>query len=214
MGFRIVQWLPELFDALKVTLVASLISIITSIIWGCLISCLEALNIKITNILIKVYVSIFRNTPLLVVLFFLFFGLPYAGIVLPGMICAVISITLNEGAFVAEILRGAIYNVPKGEIEAAKSLGLSDFEVVMKIIFPLAFRASIPALAGQSSIVIKDTSLLSMIMIVEITRCGNLFYSKYFDSVSIWIVGALYIGLFLLVSFAGKQLEKKIAVRR
>ena len=214
MTLRLIQWMPELLAALKVTLIASIIAIFTSLAWGSIVACLVAFDNKVINAVAKAYVSIFRNTPLLVVIFFFFFGLPYIGIVFPGMVCAIIAITLNEGAFVAEILRGAINSVPQGEVEAAKSLGLSKTNIVFRIIFPLAFRQSIPMLVGQSSIVIKDTSLLSMIMIVEITRSGNLFYSKYFSSISIWIVGALYVGLFLLFSFIGKQVEKRALVRR
>jgi len=147
-------------------------------------------------------------------MFFFFYGLPYIGIVMPGMVCGILAITLNEGAFVAEIMRGSIKSIPTGEIEAAKSLGLSKGRIIAKIIFPLAFRTSIPMLTGQSSIVIKDTSLLSMIMIVEIMRCGNLFYSKYFDSISYWIIGGIYILLFLAFNYGGKMLEKKTLVRR
>lgn len=214
MSYRLLQWLPDLLSAFKVAMFASVISIFAALAWGCVLSCIVAFENKVVNAIVSVYVSIFRNTPLLVVIFFFFFGLPYVDIVLPGMVCAVVSIALNEGAFVTEIIRGAMANIPPGEIEAAKSLGLSRFQIATRVIFPLAFRTSIPALAGQASIVIKDTSLLSMIMIVEITRCGNLFYSKYFDSISIWIVGALYVLLFLLFSSAGKILEKRIQVRR
>ena len=214
MSYRLLQWLPELAAAFKVTMIASVISIFAAVAWGCVLSCLVAFENKVVNAVISVYVSIFRNTPLLVVIFFFFFGLPYIDIVLPGMVCAVVSIALNEGAFVTEIIRGAMSNIPPGEVEAAKSLGLSRFQIATKVIFPLAFRTSIPALAGQASIVIKDTSLLSMIMIVEITRCGNLFYSKYFDSISIWIVGALYVFLFIIFSAFGKYVEKRVQVRR
>ena len=214
MSVRIVEWLPELIIAFKVTLTASIIGIFTSLCWGCVVSCVTAFEIKAVNIFSRIYISVFRNTPLLVIIFFCFYGLPYVGVYMPAMVCAIVSITLNEGAFVAEIIRGSIENVPKGEVEAAHSLGLSKFDIVTKVVFPLAFRTSIPMLTGQASIVIKDTSLLSMIMVVEITRCGNLFYSRYFDSVSFWIVGALYIICFLVFSYAGKILENRVMDRR
>lgn len=208
------QWLPSLLEGLKITLLASAISIFTSIVWGSIVSILSSLGSKILSGVMRVYTSIFRNTPLLVIMFFCFYGLPLMGISMPALVCGILAITLNEGAFVAEILRGAVKNLPAGEIEAAYSLGLSRFSVVTRIVFPLAIRNSVPMLTGQASIMVKDTSLFSLIMIVDITRAGSMFYDKYLSSVSIWIVAAIYVAIFLLITQLGKFVEKKSLVAR
>lgn len=208
------QWLPSLLEGLKITLLASAISIFTSIVWGSIVSILSSLGSKILSGVMRVYTSIFRNTPLLVIMFFCFYGLPLMGVSMPALVCGILAITLNEGAFVAEILRGAVKNLPAGEIEAAYSLGLSRFSVVTRIVFPLAIRNSVPMLTGQASIMVKDTSLFSLIMIVDITRAGSMFYDKYLSSVSIWIVAAIYVAIFLLITQLGKFVEKKSLVAR
>lgn len=208
------SWLPILLHGLRVTVLASLAGIVTSIIWGCILASLRALEIKPLSMIIRAYTSIFRNTPLLVVMFFLFYGLPMINLDLSAIACGIIAITLNEGAFVAEIIRGAIQNVKKGEIEAARSMGLSRAQVVRHIIFPLAIRDSVPMILGQSSIIIKDTSLFSMIMIIDLTAAGRQFYAKYFNPTSIWIVGLVYIALFLIFSLIGRLIERKVRVNR
>lgn len=213
-AIQFANWLPDLLTGLRVTILSSIAGILTSIIWGCILASLRCLNFQILSAAIRIYIIIFRNVPLLVVMFFLFYGTPLVGINIPSILCGIIAITLNEGAFVAEIIRGSIKNMPKGEIEAAKSLGLGNLTIIRKITFPLAFRASIPMLLGQASIIIKDTSLFSMIMIMDLTRAGNQFYATYFSPTAIWIVGVIYVAIFLIYTVIGKVIEQKVVVRR
>ena len=207
-------WLPSLLEGLRVTLGASVIAIITSLIWGAVIAMLVAYDNKVITAIMRVYISIFRNTPLLVIMFFCFYGLPLLGIGWSGLVCGILAITLNEGAFVAELIRGSIKNIPSGEIEAACSLGLKKGQVVRKVIFPLGFRNAIPMLTGQASVIVKDTSLFSLIMLVDLSRAGGIFYDKYLSSVSIWIVAVLYVIIFLVFTQLGRIVEKKLMVRR
>lgn len=211
---QFIAWLPHLLQSLGVTVGTSLACIATSIVWGCLVATLISLRNPILTPLLRFYTSVSRNSPLLVQMFFIFYGLPFVGISLPPVVCGILAVTLNEGAFVAEIVRGSIKNIPHGEIKAAYSLGLNKYQVVARIIFPLAIRASIPMIIGQASIVIKDTSLFSMIMITELTRSGDQFYSKYLNTSSIWFVAVLYIVLFLIFNTLGKWIEKTAKVKR
>ena len=211
---QFINWLPELLQGLGLTVGASLVCIATSVLWGCLIASLASLRNPVLTPILRAYTSIFRNSPLLVQLFFCFYGLPFLGVNLSALACGILAVTLNEGAFIAEIVRGAIRNVPKGEIEAAYSLGLTRPQVVARVIFPLAVRASVPMITGQASIVIKDTSLFSMIMILDLTRAGDRFYSRYFSVSSIWIVAVIYIALFLIFNTAGRLIERRVKVRR
>lgn len=211
---QFVSFLPTLLQGFLTTLLATALSIITSIACGCLTSLFIAFNNKFLSAILKIYISIFRNSPLLVQMFLLFYGLPFVGIRLSPLLCGVIAITLNEGAFIAEIMRGALNSVPKGEIEAAYSLGLTKAKVVFKVMFPLALKSSVPVILGQTSIVLKDTSLLSMIMIQELTRAANVYYSRYFSVTVIWLVAFIYIAIFLVMYLIGKKIERKVIVRR
>lgn len=196
------------------TAIGSIISICTAIMWGSLITILIALDNKILTAILRVYVSIFRNSPLLVQMFFAYYALPYIGITWPALVCGVVAITLNEGAFIAEMLRGSIKNIPKGEIEAAYSLGMTKWQVVTRVMFPMAFRTAIPMITGQASIIIKDTSLFSMIMILDLTRASTIYYAKFFDPASFYVVGVFYLALFLIFSFAGKRIENRMSIKR
>ena len=213
-AIQFANWLPDLLSGLKITVLASIVAILTSVVWGCVLASLRCLNLRVLSAVIRIYIVIFRNVPLLVVMFFLFYGLPLVGVDIPAVFCGVISITFNEGAFVAEIIRGSIKNMPRGEVEAAKSLGLGRLTIIRRITFPLAFRASIPMLLGQSSIVIKDTSLFSMIMIMDLTRAGSQYYATYFSPTAIWIVGVVYVAIFLIFTIVGRVVENKVVVKR
>ena len=213
-SMQFAAWLPDLLEGLKITLVGSIISIFTSTVLGSIIAMLIAYDNKPINGVLRVYISIFRNTPLLVIMFFIFYGAPMIGISWPALFCGVLAITLNESAFVAEIIRGSINTIPQGDIEVACSLGLHKGQVARKVIFPLAIRSSVPMLLGQSSVIIKDTSLFSLIMIMDLTRAGQAFYDKYLSSVSIWIVAVIYVVIFLLLTVAGNYTEKKVSYKR
>ena len=213
-AIQFANWLPDLLSGLKITVLASIVAILTSVVWGCVLASLRCLNLRVLSAVIRIYIVIFRNVPLLVVMFFLFYGLPLVGVDIPAVFCGVISITLNEGAFVAEIIRGSIKNMPRREVEAAKSLGVGRLTIIRRITFPLAFRASIPMLLGQSSIVIKDTSLFSMIMIMDLTRAGSQYYATYFSPTAIWIVGVVYVAIFLIFTIVGRVVENKVVVKR
>ena len=213
-AIQFANWLPDLLSGLKITVLASIVAILTSVVWGCVLASLRCLNLRVLSAVIRIYIVIFRNVPLLVVMFFLFYGLPLVGVDIPAVFCGVISITLIVGAFVAEIIRGSIKNMPRGEVEAAKSLGLGRLTIIRRITFPLAFRASIPMLLGQSSIVIKDTSLFSMIMIMDLTRAGSQYYATYFSPTAIWIVGVVYVAIFLIFTIVGRVVENKVVVKR
>lgn len=213
-AIQFANWLPDLLSGLKITVLASIVAILTSVVWGCVLASLRCLNLRVLSAVIRIYIVIFRNVPLLVVMFFLFYGLPLVGVDIPAVFCGVISITLNEVAFVSEIIRGSIKNMPRGEVEAAKSLGLGRLTIIRRITFPLAFRASIPMLLGQSSIVIKDTSLFSMIMIMDLTRAGSQYYATYFSPTAIWIVGVVYVAIFLIFTIVGRVVENKVVVKR
>ncbi len=214
-GYRLIsEWLPIFFEALILTIKISAVSAVFTLCLGSIVASAMSLGNRPLNYILQAYVSIFRNSPLLVQLFFFFYGLPLIGIRISSFITGVMAITLNEGAFVVEIIRGSINGIPKNDWEAAESLGLSRFQILRKVIFPQAFRNSIPALTGQISMIIKDTSILSLIMLVELTRVGNMIYNKYFNFTGFIFAAFLYIVIFIVINNLSFILEKKYRVRR
>ena len=208
------QWWPNIVQALGITLEITVIAGALSILAGLIFAALQTLGIPSVTVVCRIYVSIFRNTPLLVQLFFLFYGLPSVGIRMSPFLTGVVGITLNEGAFMAEIFRGSILAIDRGDWEAAESLGLSQLQVLYHVILPQALRDSLPAVTGQLSIVIKDTSLLSLIMIVELTMVSNQIYTRLFDLTGFSVALSLYILLNLFMSGISKFAEGRVKVRR
>ena len=208
------QWWPNIVQALGITIEITLLAGVLSILVGLTVAALQTLGVPSMTTVCRIYVSIFRNTPLLVQLFFLFYGLPSVGIRMSPFVTGVLGITLNEGAFMAEIFRGNILAINQGDWEAAESLGLSPLQVLYHVILPQALRDSLPAVTGQLSIVIKDTSLLSLIMIVELTMVANQIYSRLFDLTGFSVALGLYILLNVFMSGISKFTEKRVRVRR
>lgn len=208
------QWWPDILQALGVTVVVFIVSGTLSMMLGLIVGALRTVGNPLVTSGARAYVSVFRNTPLLVQLFFLFYGLPAMGIRMSPFTTGIIGITLNEGAFMAEIFRGNIQSIDRGDWEAAESLGLSPFQVLFHAILPQAVRDALPAVTGQLSIIIKDTSLLSLIMIVELTRVSNQIYTRLFDLTGFSVALILYVLLNILMTGLSKFLERRIRVRR
>lgn len=212
--YIIVRWWPRLLTAFGTTTLYFVVCSIAATLFAILVSMLIGLRVKWLTLFLKGYIAVFRNTPLLVQLFLLFYGLPFIGIKIPAFYCALFGIMFNEGAFISEILRGYIEVVPKGDVEAAESLGLNRLQVLRYAIMPQAIRDAIPAITGQISIIIKDTSLFSMIMIPELTRVSNSIYTRTFDTTGFVASAILYLFLFFLLTIISKLIEQRFKVKR
>jgi len=123
--------------------------------------------------LVSIYVSVVRNTPLLVQVYFIYFGLPACGITLSAFWTGVIALTFNSGAYIAEMVRGGLNAIPKGQGEAASALGLNRGLRLRKVLLPQAAPVILPAITGQFVQLIKDTSLLYTIAVLEITKAAD-----------------------------------------
>jgi His/Glu/Gln/Arg/opine family amino acid ABC transporter permease subunit len=209
-----VKWWPRIWQATGITIEVFLLAAVFSVLLGTVVAALLSLKIRWLTIVLRVYISIFRNTPLLVQLFFLYFGLPAINIRMSPLVTGVVGISLNEGAFMAEIIRGNIEAIRKGDWEAAESLALSKIQVLRYVILPQALRDAVPAVTGQLSIIVKDTSLLSLIMIVELTRVSNQIYTRLFDMTGFSVAAIIYITIFLMLTSLAKMIERLVRVRR
>lgn len=161
--------------------------------------------------LVGAYVEVVRNTPFIVQLFFIFFGLPAIGIKLSAWEAGVIAMVVNLGAYSTEIIRAGIEAIPKGQWEAAKTLGLKPTQVFVRVILPQAFHRISPALISQCIIVMLGSSVLSQISVEELTFTANFIQSRNFLSFESYLVSAaIYLGLALVMRWVLVQLSNKL----
>lgn len=174
----LVNVLLYLLGGLKVTLYLSAASLLLGTLLGFVLGILAVVGNGPIKIAIAAYVLVVRGTPVLVQLFFIFFALPFYGIHIPAVAAAIIAFTIFAGALIAEIVRGAIQSVPKGQTEAAKAIGMRRWTVMRHIIFPQAFRSTLPSMASTFAMLIKGTSLASLVGIGELLKSGREIMSR------------------------------------
>ncbi len=161
------------------------------------------------------YIEAIRGTPLIVQVMFLYFGLPLAlGMRIPPLTAGIVAIGINAGAYIAEIVRGAVLSIDAGQTEAARSTGLNAGQTMFYVIWPQAFRRMIPPLGNQFIISLKDTSLLTVIGVAELTRQGQEIISVNFRAFEIWLtVAIIYLAMTLSLSWGLRRIEKRLSSR-
>ena len=166
------------------------------------------------NKLSGVYIESVRGTPLMVQVMFLYFGLPLAlGMRVPPLVAGVTAIAVNAGAYIAEIVRGAIQSIDKGQVEAGRSIGLTHFQALVYIIWPLAFKRMIPPLGNQFIISLKDTSLFIVIGVGELTRQGQEIMASNFRALEIWLtVAVMYLIMTTVLAMSLRHLERRMKI--
>ncbi|MBR1731019.1 MAG: amino acid ABC transporter permease, partial [Ruminococcus sp.] len=189
---------PLLLEGIKLTIGVSLIAIAIGIVIG-LIMCLMKMS---KNIILRaiagIYIWVIRGTPMLVQAFIIFFGVPQViqlmnpSFRLDAFTAGIITLSINAGAYLAEIFRGGILAVPKGQSEAARSLGLSKGKTMMKVVLPQALKFSIPALVNQFIISVNDTSILSVIGLAEIVNKAKTYVGKSYEFFATYIFVAVF----------------------
>ena len=174
MNFSLVSdSFPLLFQGLLMTLLLSIASMIGSTIVGLVAATLRTSRLPVGSQIARVYVEIFRGSPLLITLLVVYYGVAYAGYDMNVLVAAIIGISVYHGAYIAEIIRGGIEAVPHGQWEASKILGLSSTQTFTSVILPQTRKLVLPPLVGQYIALIKDTSLAFIIGLAELTRQGQ-----------------------------------------
>ena len=205
-SFRtIVEYLPLFGQGLVATLWLSVLSFAGALAIG-IIAC--GMNLQRSRLLrapAKVYIDAVRATPLLAQLYFLYFGLPRLGFILPELVVGVLALSLNSGAYIAEIIRAGILSIPRGQVEAGVASGMTFAQRMRLVILPQAFRVTIPPLLGQAIVLVKDSALLSLISVAELTRAGQLLASDRFMPAEALITVA---GCYLLLYYGLKGLAR------
>ena len=168
-------------------------------------------NTTLSNI-IQVYTWIFRGTPLLLQLFFVYYGLPVVGITLSPFAAASLTFVINYTAYFCEIFRGSILGIDPGQYEAAKVLGIKYWQTMIRIIIPQALITALPPLSNEAISLIKDTSLVSAIGMAEILRNSRELVTRDFSITPFFICAVVYLGLSTIVVLFFKKMEKKVMI--
>lgn len=197
-SFRTIgEYLPLFGQGLVTTVWLSVISFAGALLVGILLCAMNLQRSRALRMPAKAYIDVVRATPLLVQLYFLYFGLPRLGIILPELVVGVLALSLNSGAYVAEIIRAGILSIPRGQVEASIASGMSYLQRMRLVILPQAFKVTIPPLLGQAIVMVKDSALLSLISVAELTRAGQLLASDRFMPAEGFItVAAFYLLLY------------------
>ena len=200
-----------ILNGLWVTLKISFFAAILTFIIGTIVAFMKLSSYQFLKDIATVYITIVRGTPLLVQIF-LFYFIVANIFELDRFIAGVLALGIFFGAYMAEILRGAIQSIDKGQLEAANSLGISKFQAMRYIILPQAFKRALPTLVGEMIALIKDSSLVSVISITDLTKVGKEIVANTFSPFETWIVIALvYLSITSVLSYVGHKLEKRMA---
>ncbi|WOI57895.1 amino acid ABC transporter permease [Palleronia sp. LCG004] len=204
--------LPELAHGLYMTVMLSGCAMVLSWLFGtALVVCLlspAALPRRAAAIL----VSFLRGTPALVQLFLVFFTLPLAGIKVPPFTAAAVTLGLNSGAYVAEILRGGLGSLPSGQAEAAEALGFPRWRIWTRVLLPQAVRVSLPSLVNELTLLVKTTPLASVVAVTELTFAGQIVVARTFEPTEVLLAVALaYILLNLALTDLAARLDRRLA---
>lgn len=207
--------LPLLLKGAFVTLKITVLSMIFAIILGLTIAIIRVFAPKPFSFLAAAYVEVFRGTPLLVQLYIIYYGLPNIGIKLEAFTAAVLGLALNYAAYEAENYRAGIHSIPKGQMEAALSLGMTKGMALRRIIIPQAVRVVIPPVTNDFIAMFKDSSIVSVITMVELTKVYSYLASSTYNYMELGIITAtLYFLMSYPASIFARKIEKKLSYER
>jgi His/Glu/Gln/Arg/opine family amino acid ABC transporter permease subunit len=216
LGFDVaflVSKIPLLMTGLKLTLLISLISLILSLLIGITGAIIRNIRVPAISPIVTVYVEFIRNTPLLVQIFFLYFALPSIGLTFSGPITGIIALSLWGGAYAIENFRGGFKSVSKDLVEAGYSLGMKTYHVYRYIIIPIGFRVSFPSFSNTAMSVVKNSSLLAGIGVLELTFRALDTVAVTFKYMEMFVLlGVIYLLLIWILSFLFSLIERKLDV--
>ncbi len=213
-----------LLEAMGQTLLLALLGLFFGCIIGVFFGLLSVVDNKVCNVISLIYVNIIRGVPMIVLAFFIYLGIPYAvnnsewfkgilsePLVFTALTAGSICLSLNCGAYMAEIIRAGIEAIDPGQMEAARSLGLPYWKSMFRVVLPQAIKNMIPSIVNQFIITLKDTSILSVIGFPELVNKAQNVISITFKSFQVWIiVGVMYLIIILALQFVAKMLERRL----
>lgn len=209
-----------LLTAMGRTLLLAFLGLVFACILGMIFGLLSVVKNKACNIISNIFVFVIRGVPMIVLAFFIYFGIPYlintiigigGGFTLSALQAGTVCLALNCGAYMAEIIRAGIQSVDIGQMEAGRSLGLPYWKTMRKIILPQAIRTMIPSIINQFIITVKDTSILSVIGFPELVLAAKQVQANTFKAFETWaIVGVMYLVVITILSYLAKLVERRM----
>lgn len=202
------------WEAVGITLKIGILSFITSVCIAIIVGSLRARKLpKVVRFILTAYVEFFRGTPLLVQLFVIYYGLPSFGLMIDPIAASVFTMGLNSGSYLSEVVRAAVMSVDKGQYEAAAILGYNSLQTTIHVVLPQALRIAVPSFMNGFSSIVKETSLVSVLPIIELTKLGNQIYAKTYHPFEIYIsLAILYFIMTYFVTFFAKWIERRLSV--
>ncbi|MCL6600716.1 MAG: amino acid ABC transporter permease [Alicyclobacillus macrosporangiidus] len=209
----IIESLPQLLEGTLVTIEVVVLSLIFGIVLGLLGGLARISRFRILRRIAGIYVSVIRGTPFIVQLFFVYYGFPQLGIQIPSMVAAVGCLAVYSGSYQTEIVRGAIQSIDKGQVEAARSLGLSAYQAMRYVVLPQAFLRMLPPLGNEFVALTKNSALVSLVTVNELLLRAQMIISSTFQDVAVFLtVGIIYYILTSIVGSATHLIERKLSV--
>ncbi|TFB19495.1 amino acid ABC transporter permease [Filobacillus milosensis] len=203
--------IPYLYEGMKLTLYITIVGLFLGFILGAFAGLGRLSKYSIIRAISTVYVEVTRGTPILAQVLFIYYGLTVVNI--GELTSAIIAITINAGAYIAEIVRGAVHSIDRGQHEAGRSVGLTEKQTMRYIIWPQAFKRMIPPLGNQFIISLKDTSLFSVIAVAEVLYMGKQYYNATFEIFETLImVCVFYLIITIPTSIILRRVERKLDV--
>lgn len=209
------QGLPLLLEGAALTVIISAVAMAMALVVGMVAAVISQIPHQVPRVLVRIYVEVFRNTPMLIQLFIFYFGLPQLGIHFSPFVCGTLVLTLYTAAYNVEIFRAGLEAVPKGQHEAAHATGLSPFQEEIYVVIPQALRISFPALGNNLVSLVKNSSLVSAIGMVELMFMANeIAYTTFRNFEAYGTAVVLYVLLILIMTRFINLVEARLSSRR
>ena len=201
-----------LLPGLLVTIPLTIVSFSLAMIIATITALIQFANIKVLKEIARFYIWFIRGTPLLVQLFVVFYGLPSVGITIDAIPAAIIVFSINEGAYCAETMRGALESIPKGQLEAGYCVGMSYIQTIWRIVLPQALRVAFPSLFNALISLVKDTSLASNITVTEMMMQTRMINAKVYEALTLYLeVALIYLMFSTILTYIQRWSEKKLS---
>jgi polar amino acid transport system permease protein len=206
------RFLPVLLKGATMTLLLVVCTMLISPLGGGLIALGRISTIRPLSTLCWLFIWLFRGTPLLLQLFFIYYGLPSMGITLKPFTAALIGLGLNYSAYLGEIIRGAIQSIEHGQMEAAKALGMSYRQAMRRVIIPQTYKRLMPPIGNEFIALIKDTALVSTIAMVELMRAADQMFNTYFNVTALILAAFIYLVFTTFFTFVFEKIEHRAGI--
>ena len=204
---------PKLLGyGIRVTVPLTILSFAIALTVAVIVALIQYANVKVLRQICRFYIWITRGTPLLVQLYIVFFGLPGIGIKFDAFVAAMLVIGFNEGAYMAETIRGAMESVSRGQLEAGYCVGMSFPKVMWHVVLPQTFRTAFPALSNSMISMLKETSMAATISVMEMFRQAQVINGRVYESLGLYVeVALIYLAFCTILTWLQHRGEKKLA---